>query len=100
MKLDDDDANLPLQLEIVRDISTGPIALRIPGAVATAATTPAAAAAFFAAAADHGSRSVYSDPAALRAAGSVETYTVVEVSVSGAASATSFDTGGVDGGGD
>lgn len=69
MAANDGDANVPIHVELVPDSSTDPAASRIPRAVAAAAVAPGAVAAFFAA--DDGERSVYNDPAALRAGGRV-----------------------------
>ena len=92
----DDGANIPIQVEFVSD-SADP-ALRIPGAIAAAAIVPTAVAAFFAA--DDGERSVYNDPAALRAGDSGQTYTGVAAPAPEVDYAGAFDAGGADGGGE
>lgn len=98
MGANDDVRTVPISVELVPDSSTDPSASRIPGAVAAAAIAPAAVAAFFAA--DDGARSVYNDPAALRAGGSVETYVGVAVPEPAVDCPASPDAGGADGGGD
>lgn len=97
MAANDGDANVPIQVEWVPDPSTDPAASRIPRAVAGAAIAPGAVAAFFAA---DGERSVYNDPAALRAGESGGTYTRAGTPGLEADFPASFDAGGADGGGE
>ncbi|MHA7284566.1 hypothetical protein [Arthrobacter sp. TMS2-4] len=75
---DDSGTSIPIRIELVPDPSLDPGALRIPGALAAAAVAPGAVAAFFAA--DDGERSVYGDPAVLRAGDSGQTSTGVSTS--------------------
>lgn len=98
MAANDGGANVSIQVELVPDPSTDPAASRIPRAVAAAAIAPGALAAFFAA--DDGERSVYNDPAALRAGGSGGTCTGAATSGGEVDYSPSFDAGGGDGGGD
>lgn len=72
---DGSSTNIPIRIELVPDPSPDPGASRIPGAIAAAAIVPGAVAAFFAA--DDGERSVYNDPAVLRAGDSGQTFTGV-----------------------
>lgn len=93
----DDGANVPIQVELVPDADADS-ATRIPGAVAAAAIAPSAALAFFAA--DDGATSVYSDPAALRADDSGQTYEGVAEPAPGINYADSLGAAGADGGGE
>ncbi|WP_458116570.1 hypothetical protein [Arthrobacter sp. D2-10] len=97
MATNDDGVNVPIQVELVPEGATDS-ASRIPGAVAAAAIAPSAALAFFAA--DDGATSVYSDPAALRAGDSGQTYTGVAEPGPEASYAGSLDATGADGGGE
>lgn len=94
MATNDGGANVPIHVELVPD-SVDP-ASRIPGAIAAAAIAPAAVAAFFAA--DDGSP--YSDPAALRAGDSGQTYTGVAEPAPEVDYAAANDAGYADGGGE
>ncbi|GAB3539212.1 hypothetical protein GCM10027403_27200 [Arthrobacter tecti] len=94
MAANDDNTNLPIQVELVPD-SVDP-ALRIPGAVAAAAIAPSAALAFFAP--DDDGASPYADPSALRAGGSGETYAGVAEAGPEGDYAGSLDAGAADGG--
>lgn len=93
MAAHDDGATVPLQVEMVPE-GVDP-ALRIPGAVAAAALAPSAVLAFLAADDDC---SPYTDPAALRAGDSGQTYTGVADPAPNVDFAGSFDAGLADGG--
>lgn len=98
MGSNDGSVNVLIQVQLVPDSSTEAPASRIPGAVGAVAITPAAVAALFAA--DDGARSIYNDPAVLRAGGAGEASTGVAVPGTGVDSYTALDTDGADGGSD
>jgi hypothetical protein len=68
-----DGTHTPIRVELVAGTSGDAADSRIPRAIAAAALVPGAVAAFFAA--DDGERSVYDDPAVLRAGDSGQTST-------------------------
>ncbi|KRF05292.1 hypothetical protein ASH00_12975 [Arthrobacter sp. Soil782] len=90
-----DSGHVPFEVELVPDFEDP--ALRVPGAVAAAAIAPSAVLAFMTADDD---ASPYSDPAALRAGGSGQTYAGVAEPAPEADFAGSFDGGFADGGGE
>lgn len=77
-------ASVPIQIEVVSGSSDDSGASRIPGAIAAAAIAPGMVAAIFAA--EDGERSVYTDPAVLRAGDSNQTYEGVSAPVPGSTS--------------
>ena len=97
MATNDDGVNVPIQVELVPEGAMDS-ASRIPGAVAAAAIAPSAALAFFAA--YDGATSVYSDPAALRADDSGQTYGGVAEPAPGFYYGGSPDAAGADGSGE
>ncbi len=73
MAANDGGRSVPIRIELVAGSSAEDPASRIPAVMAAATLTPGAVATSFAA--DDGERSVYNDPAVLRAGDSGQTYT-------------------------
>ena len=98
MAANDGGRSVPIRIEVVAGASAEDPASRIPGAIAAAALTPGAVATILAA--DDGERSVYNDPAVLRAGDSGQTYTGTSGPTPEITLSESLDSGGAVGDGE